>query len=94
MKYQKEIHEKLSENKLMENTINEDTLIKYVIDYGKIKGLSFKLIISTVIRHLVLYTYAMRMRNNTLIIELIISIISVIYSMRLNLLSVQLNKNF
>lgn len=25
----------------MENTINEDTLIKYIIDYGKIKGLSF-----------------------------------------------------
>ena len=25
----------------MKNTINEDTLIKYVIDYGKIKGLSF-----------------------------------------------------
>ncbi len=38
MKYQKEIHEKLSENKLMENTINEDTLIQYAIDYGKNKG--------------------------------------------------------
>ena len=38
MKYQKEIHEKLSENKLMENVINEDTLIKYVIDYGKNQG--------------------------------------------------------
>ena len=25
----------------MENIINEDTLIKYIIDYGKIKGLSF-----------------------------------------------------
>ena len=38
MKYQKEIHEKLSKNKLMENTINEKTLIKYIIDYGKNKG--------------------------------------------------------
>lgn len=38
MKYQKEIHEKLSGNKLMENVINEKTLIKYVVDYGKNKG--------------------------------------------------------
>lgn len=38
MKYQKEIHEKLSGNKLMENAINEKTLIKYIIDYGKNKG--------------------------------------------------------
>jgi len=38
MKYKKEIHEKLSENKLMENVINEKTLIKYIVDYGKNKG--------------------------------------------------------
>lgn len=38
MKYQKEIHEKLSRNKLMENAINEKTLIKYIVDYGKNKG--------------------------------------------------------
>lgn len=38
MKYQKEIHEKLSGNKLMENAINEKTLIKYIVDYGKNKG--------------------------------------------------------
>lgn len=38
MRYQKEIHEKLSGNKLMENTINEKTLIKYVVECGKNKG--------------------------------------------------------
>lgn len=38
MKYKKEIHEKLSGNKLMENVINEKTLIKYIVDYGKNKG--------------------------------------------------------
>lgn len=38
MKHQKEIHEKLSGNKLMENIINEKTLIKYIVDYGKNKG--------------------------------------------------------
>ena len=38
MKYKKEIHEKLSGNKLMENVVNEKTLIKYIVDYGKNKG--------------------------------------------------------